>query len=192
MAVQKESEQDILTIYNPTNKDFTRKWGGVPRTIKAHETAEYPRFLAEHLAKHLADFILHVKQAQAKKKTGREVMLIRNKKERQKVMELVIRGVRSYYLPADQSGVTTVQELDKPTEAEIKNTLDLGEVDDDLMGTLIDDITIDEPPEAKGITDTTTKREIMEQLDVLGVPYEKTENKESLLKKLGVNSPAQD
>lgn len=46
------------TVTNPTNEDFTHAWDGQDFTIKAGETEEYPSFLAEHLAGHLAKKIL--------------------------------------------------------------------------------------------------------------------------------------
>lgn len=183
--VQRTHEQDIVAIYNPTNRDFTKKWGGVSRTVKAHQTVEYPRFLAEHIAKHLADFILQVKAYQYKKKYGKDIMLVRNKKEREKVMSLIVRNVTSFYLPADD-GTTVTQKVAEATEEERKNTLDLGEVEDDTMGRLLDDVTIDDVPEARRVSPDLTKQQIMEQLDVLGVEYSDRETKAELLKKMGV------
>lgn len=181
----REHEQDIVTIYNPTNRDFTRAWGGVPRTIPAHQAVDYPRFLAMHIAKHMADFILQVKEYQHKKKTGREITLIRNRAEREKVMNIIVRGVKSYFLP-DDAGLQRREEVSRElTDEEKRNLVDLGEVEDDAMGRLLDDVTID-VPEGRGMSHDNSKAEIMEQLDTLGIKYDPRTNKTELLKLLGV------
>lgn len=183
----REHENDVVTIYNPTNRDFTRSWGGVPRTIPAHQAVDYPRFLAMHLAKHMADFILQVKEYQHKKQTGREVTLIRNRAERQKVMGIIVRGTKSYFLP-DDAGLQRNEEVSRElTEAEKKNLIDLGEVEDDAMGRLLDDVTID-VPEGRALSHDNTKNEIMEQLNTLGIDFDPRANKSDLLKLLGIQT----
>lgn len=191
MAVQ-EHENDIIVIYNPTNKPFTVKWGGVPRSLEPHQVAKYQRFLAEHIAKHLADFILQVKEYKYKKEHGREVNLMRNTKERQAVMRLIVRGVETYFLPPNAQGYQQAQDQVAPTEEERRSTLDLGEVDDDAIGANFDEIEIEQPIEAKRVDKDLSKQEIIEQLQVLGIPHSDRETKADLLKKLGVNPDAID
>lgn len=190
MAV--EHENDTLVVYNPLNKPFTTKWGGVPRTIEARGTAKYPRFLAEHIAKHLADFVLQVKEYQYKKKFKKEVNLMRNTKEREKVLGMILRGVEAYFMPQDESGVQMLQNLNgQPSEAELKKAIDLGDVEDDTMGITMDDLEIASPPEARSLGVDSTKQEIMEQLTILGVEFSDRETKAELLAKLGITDGQQ-
>lgn len=191
MAVQ-EHENDTLVVYNPTNKPFTVKWGGVPRTIEPHQVAKYPRFLAEHMAKHLADFILQVKEYQHKKKHGKEVNYMRNTKERASVMGLVVRGVETYFLPPDATGVQAGQQTAPPTEEELRNTLDLGQVENDAMGMTFDEVEIELPPEARTVSLDSSKQDIIEQLKVLGIDHNPRDSKAVLLKQLGINVPGAD
>ena len=42
-------------FFNWTKKDFTHTWDKVPYTVKAGEKQQFPDWLANHLAKHLAE-----------------------------------------------------------------------------------------------------------------------------------------
>jgi len=53
-----ENELTVVCFTNINDKDFVGQWDGVPYPIKAGETKQFPKFLAEHLAKHLVDRIL--------------------------------------------------------------------------------------------------------------------------------------
>lgn len=188
MAVQQIHENDTILIYNPTNRDFSVKWGGVTRTIRAKEEAQHPRFLAEHFAKHLADFILQVKEYKYKKEHGKQITLLRNTKERERVLRLIVRGVQTYFMPATADGTQSGDQIQPLTAEEQRALIDLGDVDDDVMGRTIDDVEVDLPPEAIGDTDNMTKQQVMDQLTILGVEFSDRETKPELLKKLGVQS----
>lgn len=47
-----------FSVTNIDSADFTGYNGGEPYVLRAGETREFPKFLAEHLAKHLLDRIL--------------------------------------------------------------------------------------------------------------------------------------
>ena len=49
---------DVVNFTNIDRADFDGMWGGERTTIKAGETRQFPRFLANHYAKHLIDKIL--------------------------------------------------------------------------------------------------------------------------------------
>jgi hypothetical protein len=54
----KKKDGKTKTVFNPTNKDFSWKWDGKEHTIPKGEGVEFDIVVAEHLAKHLADYIL--------------------------------------------------------------------------------------------------------------------------------------
>jgi len=45
---------DMKPLFNPLDEDFTWSQGGKPYTIPSKATKEFPEFIANHLAKHLA------------------------------------------------------------------------------------------------------------------------------------------
>lgn len=189
MAV--EHPEDTLIVYNPLNKPFTVRWSGISRTLPPHGTGQYPRYLAEHIAKHLADFVLQVKEYQYKKAHGKEVNLMRNTKERTKVLTLIIRGVASYFMPEDTTGLQISQQLSDPTADEVKSMVEVGDLtEDDIMGVTMDSIEIADVPEGRAIGNDSSKQDIMEQLKILGVEFSDRETKPELLAKLGVVADA--
>jgi len=48
----------VVNFTNVDNHDFEGMWGGQTTLIKAGETRQFPKFLAEHYCKHLVDRIL--------------------------------------------------------------------------------------------------------------------------------------
>lgn len=44
-------------LYNPTKEDFTCKWEGKDYTIPSRQLVTHPKWLADHIAKHLAQKI---------------------------------------------------------------------------------------------------------------------------------------
>lgn len=75
-----------------TSEFFEVRWDGRPHRIKAGETRRMPRYLADHFAKYLIDFIL-MQREDKEKLTG----LLKNRLERQKLYKQIIIGVDSYY-----------------------------------------------------------------------------------------------
>jgi len=46
-------DETPTSIYNPDKSDFTITWNDEPYTIHAGEIETYPKWLADHIAKHL-------------------------------------------------------------------------------------------------------------------------------------------
>jgi len=173
-------ENDIIRIYNPTNMPFKFRWNNVSYTVSERSTQDYPRFLAEHCAKHLADFILQFKEYQYKKEHGTVINLMRNKKEREKIINMVFLGVRTSFIP-DSDGKVVNNELSTDDSG-----MDLGEIDNDMMGNVFDSLEIADPIEAVKVNEKSTKQEIAEQLTVMGIAFNANDSKEELIKKLKV------
>lgn len=53
------NKDKTLRIYNPSTDDFTVKYEGKEYSIGALDMQEYPYHIANHIKKHLADYILH-------------------------------------------------------------------------------------------------------------------------------------
>ena len=49
---------EVINFTNTDTSDYEGMWGGEVKVIKAGQTVPFPRFLAEHYAKHLAKKIL--------------------------------------------------------------------------------------------------------------------------------------
>jgi hypothetical protein len=50
--------ETILSLFNPLKEEFTFRWDKIPYTVGAGKTLNLPKFLAEHGAKHLVDYII--------------------------------------------------------------------------------------------------------------------------------------
>ncbi len=48
-----QPDETPVSLYNPDKEDFTITWAGEPHTIHAGEIETYPKWLADHMAKHL-------------------------------------------------------------------------------------------------------------------------------------------
>ncbi len=75
-----------------TKDYFEVRWDGRPHRIYPGKTRHFPRYLAEHFAKAMIDFIL-TKREDKEKLTG----LMRNRLERKKLYDQIIIGVASHY-----------------------------------------------------------------------------------------------
>jgi len=51
-------ELEVINFINISGEEFIGMWGGQEYRVGAGEIKQYPKFLAEHLAKHLVDKIL--------------------------------------------------------------------------------------------------------------------------------------
>lgn len=157
-------QQDQLTVVNPTDESFTVKWAGNPYTLTAHQQLIWPRFLAEHFAKHLTDSILLKREEKARleyKKSGRPMSeyippaLLNSRRERPKVVDSIIKGVYTYYMQQGASGQGAeiqrqIDDWNKPqatpappqTQSREQN---MGSAADPLLGELNDDDDEEEP-----------------------------------------------
>jgi len=52
------NELEVINFTNITNKEWSHSWGGEPYVFAPGQTKAFPRFMAEHFAKHLGDRIL--------------------------------------------------------------------------------------------------------------------------------------
>lgn len=85
-------ETDIYEHSWSTKDFFEVRWDGRPHRIKPGETRRMPRYLADHFAKILIDFIL-TQREEKEKLTG----LLKNRQERAKLYKQILIGVDSYY-----------------------------------------------------------------------------------------------
>lgn len=123
-----------------TREFFEVRWDGRPHRIKAGETRRMPRYLADHFAKYLIDFILMQRETK-EKVTG----LVKNRLERGRLYKQIIIGVDSYYngdmYDYEREGnfvEKQVSDLNK-----VDNAINLGEVPNIALGYG----TTDKPPE---------------------------------------------
>lgn len=94
-------EQDLLVVRNILPKDFTAAWGGQPFTILANGEKVYPRFIAEHMAKHMTDAALLQREEDIAKKQGisrPKYSLLNNKQMRDEIMATILPKVYQSYL----------------------------------------------------------------------------------------------
>lgn len=124
-----------------TKEYFEVRWDGRPHRIKAGDTRRMPRYLADHFAKYLIDYIL-TQREDREKVTG----LVKNRLERAKLYKQIIVGVDSYYngdtWDYEREGnfvEKQVNELNRPDTA-----IDLGEVPNIALGYGV----TDNPPES--------------------------------------------
>lgn len=124
-----------------TKEFFEVRWDGRPHRIKAGEIRRMPRYLADHFAKYLIDFIL-IHRETREKVTG----LLKNRLERAKLYKQIIVGVDSYYngdmFNYEREGTYVEQQVDQLNKT--SNAVDLGEVPNIAMGYG----TTDKPPES--------------------------------------------
>lgn len=137
-------ENDLIHTKNPTSEYFEVKWGGYSYGIAAGETRTFPRFIAEHFAKHLADQILLRKEKTHKQDTGKDKLFLNSRRERPLVIKSIIVGVYSYFQPQSKSNdpnaqvAQMVEQLNQPKKE--PKPLDIGTVTTDkAMGELEDD-----------------------------------------------------
>lgn len=80
----------------PHAQYFQVKWAGQRFRIKPGDTRLYPRYIAEHFAKHLTDHMLGRAEFKSKQ-TGKEISVINNPIERKKMWDQIIPGVQQYF-----------------------------------------------------------------------------------------------
>lgn len=111
-------------------KDFFEvRWDGRPHRIKPGESRYMPRYLADHFAKNLIDFILN-KREQNEHLTG----LTKNRNARAELYSKIIEGVSSYY-NGDTFGSSEGLRVERQvTQMNDSNAYDVGEVPNPAMG----------------------------------------------------------
>lgn len=200
-------EQDLLFVENPTDEDFTVIWGGRPYTVKPNQKQIFPRFVAEHFAKHLADKILLKKEADLKAQGGKNVNLLNSATERPAVVNSIITGTYSEFThdtkTTDPNAITAAQieQLNAQPQQEEK-AMDIGEVEENkalgvmkqptappLETEIPQNHTLDEAVKAPEDTTNTpvvagkpkrTKKQLIEEAETLGVDLKGSETVEQL------------
>lgn len=136
-------ETNVFEYSWNTREFFEIRWDGRPHRIKAGETRRMPRYLADHFAKYLIDFIL-TQREKREKVTG----LMKNRLERAKLYKQIIIGVDSYYngdmYDFGREGQFVEQQVQQLNN--VPNARDLGEVPPVALGYG----TTDKPPEPVG------------------------------------------
>lgn len=124
-----------------TRDFFEVRWDGRPHRIRPGETRRMPRYLADHFAKYLIDFIL-ARREEKEKLTG----LVKNRLERSKLYKQIIVGVDSYYngdlYDYQREGNFVEEQVNKLNDVG-SNAVNLGEVPPVALGYG----TTDKPPE---------------------------------------------
>lgn len=136
-----EIETNVYEHSWSTKDFFEVRWDGRPHRIKPGETRRMPRYLADHFAKILIDFIL-TEREEKEKLTG----LLKNRNERAKLYKQIIIGVDSYYngdLYDYQREGNFVEQQVEQMNTSSPNVRDLGEVPPVALGWG----TSDKPPE---------------------------------------------
>jgi hypothetical protein len=133
-AAKGTHEQDLLVVNNILKEDFTVNWGGQPFTIKEGERKIFPRFIAEHMAKHMADRALLLEEKAIEDKTGKKLTysILNNAEKRTKAVGGILTAVYQYYLQQPkqtdaQKVAQTVEEANKDVDLD-KKASDVGEV----------------------------------------------------------------
>jgi hypothetical protein len=176
--------QDQLNVANPTDAAFTVHWGRNPFTLAAGRSVIWPRFIAEHFAKHLTDSILlkrEEKEKEAYRASGRPMSefiapaLLNSRQERPKVVDTIILGVYSYYTPQGGGRAAEIQqEIDRWNQpqaqpaAEAEKVADLGVAADPLLGVLEDndeDEVVNPPAPTPTPTQPTPVAAVQQALD---------------------------
>lgn len=80
----------------PHAQYFQVKWAGQRFRIRPGDQRLYPRYIAEHFAKHLTDHMLG-KAEIVSVQTGKPVSLLNSPTERKKVWDQIIVGVQQYF-----------------------------------------------------------------------------------------------
>lgn len=124
-------------------KDFFEvRWDGRPHRIKPGQQRFFPRYLADHFAKGLIDFIL-TKREKDEKLTG----LMKNRLERAKLYKQIVTGVASYYngdsFEGERDGFRVERQVEEMNQANAQSAFNVGEVLNPALGYG----TTDKPPE---------------------------------------------
>lgn len=122
-----------------TKDYFEVRWDGRPHRIKPGEQRFFPRYLADHFAKGLIDFIL-MRREEKEKLTG----LVKNRLERAKLYKQIVVDVASYYngdaFDSESEGFRVERQVQEINNAP---SFDVGEVPNPALGYG----TTDKPPE---------------------------------------------
>lgn len=175
-----------------TRDFFEVRWDGRPHRIKPGETRRMPRYLADHFAKYLIDYILSQREEKESLKG-----LVKNRLERKKLYDQIIVGVDSYYngdlWNYERPGVRVEQQVQQLNQSD--NALNLGEVPNLAMGYGLSDKApevvnslvqgaednlpklADVPKTRDEAIDAKSKKQLVAEATALGIELKGPENK---------------
>lgn len=207
MEQRPEHEQDVILVRNILVDDdfydeeenysyadkFQVRWNGTPFSIKAGGERLFPRYIAKHFAKHLADRVLTL-QAQR----GSYEPRLNSATERPKILQQILVGVHEYYgdEPEYDEGKAAAEKVEQI------NAVSIGKIPDPMVGNLRPDPkpTSEILEEAKNNPDpiteeekqkeeltgkrTATKEQLLLECARLDIPVTGKESRPELLSKL--------
>lgn len=192
-------EQDLLVVHNVLDRDFTVLWGGQSFSVSKNGEKVYPRFIAEHMAKHMADAALFQKEAEMAKAQGVKVLkhtILNNKQMRTEVVAQILPKVYQSYLeqPKQTEQERVAQQIEEASQAYANEKIeDVGEVPNKALGVLEDgpapaveppenvtsDVSIVDPKKKK-----PTKAQLIEDCEQLGIKLTGNESYSELIAKI--------
>lgn len=175
-----EMNQPIYTAYHEESEAFDHsqgfrvKWGGKYHMIAPGKSKIYPRYLAEHYAKHLADHMLL--------KEGKK---INDPFHRKALLARIMVGVEQYHEELEyEDGEETliqVEEINKKTPGEI----DLGSVEEFHVTHEVSEEDIDDTtPNLGGVAADPSLEELKEAAKDAGITLTGKETKAQIAAKL--------
>lgn len=158
-------EQDLIWVFNPTDSYFEVEWGKRPYGLEAKTKKIFPRFIAEHFAKHLADHILiRLEEKERLANEGKYTPLLNHPVERPKVVNSIILGVYSQYDTQKQPDLSeqAAQIVNQANENVPQDQVpadpnesyeDLGAIENKAVGTLVEPPAPIEVPEEEAVSE---------------------------------------
>lgn len=156
-----------FVVYYGRRVDSSGQIGNqTPISIDAGKTRMFPRYLANHYAKHLANHMLHARELQ-----------VSDRRERPKLMQEIIRGVKESF-----AGVPQSVEVDAAPPRE--PIITVSEAERVVKETKTREKKLAEPVITEGAKPKPTRKQLFAELKVLGVETTGRENVDDLMKKV--------
>lgn len=194
----KTHEQDLLVVRNVLSVDFTENWGGQPFTVPANGEKVYPRFIAEHLAKHMTNAAIFQKEKDMAVAQGVQRLkhsFLNNEAMRAEIMAKALPEVYQYYLeqPKQTEEERIAEQIEKasaayanretpntpPAEVPVDQMPDKpAEPDPDTGGTTAE-VSLLDPKKKK-----PTKAQLIEDCEQLGIELTGDESYTELVAKI--------
>lgn len=186
--INRQQTNQYLHKWN-TKDYFEVRWDGRPHRIEPGKIRLMPRYLGEHFAKHLIDYIL-TREEDKRKVTNLKNNMVR----RQGLYNQIVEKVESYY----NGGITITpgQQVEQQVQELNQNdpkAHDLGEVPNPALGYTHDKPeeqvpevpkTDTDKPQAprtrEEIVESKTKKQLLDEAKQLGLQVKGTENKYTL------------
>lgn len=188
MEINQQAFRTVEHSFKPSEA-FEFKWGGKIYRMRPNQKRVFPRYLAEHFAKHLANAMLGEKDPMGTKK------LVSSVTERPKLIKKIILGTVSH-VGGDMEEVTA-DDLAMQQAEQYNESVDNGDYDP-LLGELVPDADDDTTAtdDGDGLDDTNqdppandpfekrTKEELIKEAAQLGVDIKSTDKKDDIIAKI--------